>query len=119
MHVVRFVGALALSLAFMPGAGAQGLVNPATEKKIDALIAQMTLEEKVGQLNQYSSAFDVTGPAPSAGYQKVMYDQIRAGLVGSVINVTGAEATRKAQQIVVENTRLKIPMIFGLDVIHG
>ena len=56
MHLVRFTGALALSLAFIPGARAQGLVNPATEKKIDALLAQMTLEEKVGQLNQYSDA---------------------------------------------------------------
>ena len=119
MHVVRIAGALALSLAFIPGAGAQGLVVPATEKKIDALLAQMTLEEKVGQLNQYSSAFDVTGPAPSAGAQKVMYDQVRQGLVGSVLNVTGAEATRKMQQLAVENSRLKIPMIFGLDVIHG
>ena len=79
----------------------------------------MTLEEKVGQLNQYSSAFDVTGPAPSAGAQKAMYDQIRQGLVGSVLNVTGAEATRKMQQLAVENSRLKIPLIFGLDVIHG
>jgi len=119
MHLLRFTGALALSLAFIPGAGAQGLVNPANEKKIDALLAQMTIEEKVGQLNQYSSAFDVTGPAPSAGAQKVMYDQIRQGLVGSVLNVTGAEATRKMQQLAVENGRLKIPMIFGLDVIHG
>ena len=119
MHVVGFTGALALSLAFIPGAGAQGLVVPATEKKIDALLAQMTLEEKVGQLNQYSSAFDVTGPPPSAGAQKVMYDQVRQGRVGSILNVTGAEATRKMQQLAVENTRLKIPMIFGLDVIHG
>ncbi len=119
MHVVRFAGAVALSLAIIPGAGAQGLVVPATEKKIDALLAQMTLEEKVGQLNQYSSAFDVTGPAPSAGAQKVMYDQVRQGLVGSVLNVTGADATRKMQQLAVENSRLKIPMIFGLDVIHG
>ncbi len=119
MHVVRIAGALALSLAFIPGAGAQGLVVPATEKKIDSLLAQMTLEEKVGQLNQYSSAFDVTGPAPSAGAQKVMYDQVRQGLVGSVLNVTGAEATRKMQQLAVEGSRLKIPMIFGLDVIHG
>ena len=119
MHLVRFAGALALSVALIPGAGAQGLVVPATEKKIDALLAQMTLEEKVGQLNQYSSAFDVTGPPPSAGAQKVMYDQVRQGLVGSLLNVTGAETTRKMQQLAVENSRLKIPMIFGLDVIHG
>jgi beta-glucosidase len=109
-----------LALALVPrGAAAQGLVNAATEKKIDALLAKMTLDEKVGQLNQYSSPFDVTGPAPSQGAQKAAYDQIRNGLVGSMLNVTGADATRKAQQIAVENSRLKIPLIFGFDVIHG
>jgi beta-glucosidase len=98
---------------------AVGLVDPVTEKKIDALIAQMTLEEKVGQLNQYSSPFDVTGPAPSAGEAKAIYEQIRQGLVGSILNVTGAEASRKMQALAVENSRLRIPLIFGLDVIHG
>jgi beta-glucosidase len=119
MHVVRIAGALALSLAFIPGAGAQGLVNPATEKKIDDLLARMTLEEKVGQLNQYSSSLDLTGPAASPGNQKAAYEQVRTGLVGSLINVTGAEATRKAQQLALEGSRLKVPLIFGLDVIHG
>jgi len=109
---------LALALVAR-GAGAQALADPRTEKKIDALLSQMTLEEKVGQLNQYSSPFDVTGPAPSAGAQKLAYEQIRKGLVGSMLNITGAEATRKAQQLAVENSRLKIPMIFGYDVIHG
>ena len=114
------LAAALLALALVPrGAGAQALADPRTEKKIDALLSQMTLEEKVGQLNQYSSPFDVTGPAPSAGAQKLAYEQIRKGLVGSMLNVTGAEATRKAQQLAVENSRLKIPMIFGYDVIHG
>jgi beta-glucosidase len=114
------VAAGLLALALVPrDAGAQALVNPVTEKKIDALLAQMTLEEKVGQLNQYSSPFDVTGPAPSQGAQKMAYEQIRTGLVGSMLNVNGAEATRKAQQLAVENSRLKIPLIFGYDVIHG
>jgi len=109
-----------LALALVPrDLTAQSLVNPATEKKIDALLAQMTLEEKVGQLNQYSSPFDLTGPAPSQGAQKTAYEQIRTGLVGSMLNVNGAEATRKAQQLAVENSRLKIPLIFGYDVIHG
>jgi beta-glucosidase len=109
-----------VALALVPrGAGAQALVNPATEKKIDVLLAQMTLEEKVGQLNQYSSPFDVTGPPPSQGAQKMAYEQIRTGLVGSMLNVNGAEPTRKAQQLAVENSRLKIPLIFGYDVIHG
>jgi beta-glucosidase len=79
----------------------------------------MTLEEKIGQLNQYSSVFDVTGPAPTQGREKEIYDQIREGLVGSMLNVTGAEATRKAQQLAVEGSRLHIPLIFGYDVIHG
>ena len=109
---------LALALVAR-GSGAQALADPRTEKKIDALLSQMTLEEKVGQLNQYSSPFDVTGPAPSAGAQKLAYEQIRKGLVGSMLNITGAEATRKAQQLAVENSRLKIPTIFGYDVIHG
>jgi beta-glucosidase len=120
MRVTRLVDAFVVSLVLIPTAlSAQGLVSPATEKKIDALLAQMTLEEKVGQLNQYSSGLDLTGPAASPGNQKVAFDQIRTGLVGSLLNVTGAEATRKAQQLALEGSRLKIPLIFGLDVIHG
>jgi beta-glucosidase len=120
--ILAFVLAVPAALPAAPEAGATavaGLVSPATEKKIDVLLAQMTLEEKIGQLNQYSSQFDVTGPAPSAGAAKAMYEQIRQGLVGSILNVNGAEASRKMQQLAVENSRLKIPMIFGLDVIHG
>jgi beta-glucosidase len=112
--------ALALPLALLasptpaaPRAGA------AAERWIDALLARMTLEEKIGQLNQYSSRFDLTGPAPAAEADRERYEQIRQGRVGSLLNVVGAEATRKAQQLAVENSRLRIPMIFGLDVIHG
>jgi beta-glucosidase len=101
------------------GASAQGLMDAAVEKRIDALLAQMTLDEKVGQLNQYSSNLDLTGPPPTEGAQKQVVDQIRQGRVGSLLNVVGAEATRKAQQLAVEGSRLKIPLIFGLDVIHG
>ena len=94
-----FIGAALLALALVPRAPAQPLADPQTEKKIDALLAQMTLEEKVGQLNQYSNPLDLTGPAAAAGHQKAAYDQIRSGLVGSMLNVNGAEATRKAQQL--------------------
>jgi len=108
----------------LPFLAAPALAAPApqaadVEASIDALLARMTLEEKVGQLNQYASAFDVTGPAPSEGAQRTVYDQIRQGLVGSMLNVTGAEATRKAQQLAVEGSRLHIPLVFGYDVIHG
>jgi beta-glucosidase len=116
----RLVRAILLSSVLAaPTLVAQTLVTPDVETKIDALLAQMTLEEKVGQLNQYSSALDLTGPAPQAGAQKQQYDHVRQGLVGSLLNVTGAEATRKAQQLAVEGSRLEIPLMFGLDVIHG
>lgn len=118
-----FVLALCLALpALVPAAPPSGtayLVSPATEKKIDLLLAKMTLEEKVGQLNQYSNPLDLTGPAAAAGAQKRAYDEIRTGLVGSMLNVNGAEATRKAQELALSGSRLKIPMIFGYDVIHG
>ncbi len=123
MNRRKLLAAAALAVfALLVPAGptaAQSLVDPATEKKIDDLLARMTIEEKAGQLNQYSSSFDLTGPAPSAGGQKAVYEQIRTGLVGSMLNVIGAEATRKAQQLAVENSRLRIPLIFGYDVIHG
>ena len=111
---MRLAAALLFSSTLVPYALAEGLVTPETEKKIDALLARMTLEEKVGQLNQYSSGFDLTGPAPTAGTSKERYDQIRGGLIGSMLNVVGAEPTRRAQQLAVESSRLKIPMIFGL-----
>jgi beta-glucosidase len=98
---------------------AQNLIDPAIEAKIDSLMAKMTLEEKVGQLNQYSSFYDVTGPAPEEGQDQQRYEYVRNGLVGSMLNVIGAEATRKAQELAVEGTRLGIPLIFGFDVIHG
>ncbi|UCF35703.1 MAG: beta-glucosidase BglX [Acidobacteriota bacterium] len=97
---------------------AQPLVNPDTESKIDALLGKMTLEEKIGQLNQYSSTFDVTGPAPERGSSRERYEQIRNGLVGSMLNVVGFEATRRAQELAL-GSRLGIPLVFALDVIHG
>jgi beta-glucosidase len=121
MHrsICRAVVVLAVATLVPAALPAAGLVNPETEKKIDALLAQMTLEEKAGQLNQYASGLDLTGPAPSTGTNKERYDQIKSGLIGSMLNVLGASATRKAQQLAVENSRLKIPLLFGYDVIHG
>jgi beta-glucosidase len=95
------------------------LIDSEIESRIDSLLERMTLEEKIGQLNQYSATFDITGPAPDEGGDKVRYEQIRIGQVGSMLNVTGAEATRSAQKLAVEKSRLGIPLIFGFDVIHG
>jgi len=94
-------------------------MDPAIEAKIAGLLLQMTLDEKMGQLNQFTSRWEMTGPAPQGSNEQQMLEMIKSGLVGSILNVTGAEATRKAQTLAVENSRLKIPMIFGYDVIHG
>lgn len=95
------------------------LIKPDIEQKIDTLLSKMTLEEKVGQMNQYSGNWDVTGPLPEGEDFEKRYEAIASGRVGSMLNVVGAEATREAQKIAVENSRLGIPLIFGYDVIHG
>ncbi len=87
--------------------------------RVDRLLAEMTLEEKIGQLNQYTGRWEMTGPAPENDYAQTGLEMIKSGKVGSLLNVTGAEATRNAQQLAVENSRLGIPLIFGYDVIHG
>ncbi len=87
--------------------------------KVEKLLAQMTLEEKVGQMNQYNGFWDVTGPAPSEGDARNKYEHLKKGWVGSVLNVHGVEKVRELQKLVVEESRLGIPLIFGFDVIHG
>lgn len=92
---------------------------PSIDQRIDALLSQMTLEEKIGQMNQYSGFWDVTGPAPKSGSAAQQYEHLRKGYVGSILNVHGVENVRKIQQIAVEESRLGIPLIIGFDVIHG
>ncbi|MBN2371277.1 MAG: beta-glucosidase BglX [Vicinamibacteria bacterium] len=94
------------------------LTNPETEKRIDSLLERMTLQEKVGQLVQYSDVFN-TGPAADNDRNRRRNERIRTGQIGSLLNVTGAQATRETQKLAVEGSRLRIPLIFGLDVIHG
>ena len=87
--------------------------------KVETLLQKMTLEEKVGQLNQYNGSWDLTGPQPQGGEGQEKYAQIREGMVGSMLNVLSVEATQEAQKLAVENSRLGIPLLFGYDVIHG
>ncbi|MDC8005153.1 beta-glucosidase BglX [Aureisphaera galaxeae] len=89
------------------------------EKKVDSLLSIMTLEEKIGQMNQYNGFWNVTGPAPQGGDAAKKYDHLRKGYVGSMLNVRGVEQVRAVQKIAVEETRLGIPLIIGFDVIHG
>ena len=89
------------------------------DKKIDLLVKKMTLDEKIGQLNQYSGFWDVTGPVPTEGGSAKKYQDLKAGLVGAMLNVNGVKNVYKLQKIAVEETRLGIPLLFGYDVIHG
>jgi beta-glucosidase len=88
------------------------------EEKIDSVLSLMTIEEKVGQMIQYNGSWDVTGPATGNTNEKKL-ENLKNGLVGSMLNVVSVKHTREAQRIVMENSRLKIPLIFGYDVIHG
>jgi len=89
--------------------------TPEIERKVEALLKQMTLAEKVGQLNQYSYGAP-TGPG--TGRSKVE-EAIQRGEIGSFLNVTDPALSNRLQHLAMEQSRLKIPLIFGLDVIHG
>ncbi len=82
---------------------------------VDSLMAQMTIEEKLGQLNLPVTGDIVTGQAQSSD----IAGAIRAGRVGGLFNLKGSEAIREIQRIAVEESRLGIPLVFGMDVIHG
>ena len=86
---------------------AQQATNADIERKVDDLLQKMTLEEKAGQLTQ------LAGDAPEA------LAAVRKGEIGSLLGVLGAEKTNAAQHAALDNSRLKIPLIFGFDVIHG
>jgi beta-glucosidase len=89
------------------------------DTKVDSVLQLMTLEEKIGQLNQYNGFYEITGPTPKEGQAAKKYDDLKKGLVGSMLNVRGVKDVRSLQKIAVEQTRLGIPLLFGFDVIHG
>ncbi|QSW88878.1 beta-glucosidase BglX [Flavobacterium endoglycinae] len=89
------------------------------EDRISLLMKEMTLEEKVGQMNQYNGSWDVTGPKPESGSNEEKYNNIKKGWVGSMLTIRGVKQVRAAQKIAVEESRLGIPLLFGFDVIHG
>ena len=93
------------------------LTNRTAETRfVDSILARMTLAEKLGQLNQPTGAGIETGPG---GERATRMAALRRGGIGSFLNVVGADTTRALQRIAVEETRLHIPLVFGLDVIHG
>ena len=96
-------------------AGLAGLDLRPAAAQVAELIAAMTLDEKIGQLTILSADLAVTGPTVGGNVDA----DLRAGRAGSLFNLWGREAVRAAQRIAVEETRLGIPLFFGLDVIHG
>lgn len=104
-----------ITISFSAIAQVKTQQNTVMDQYISALMQKMTLEEKIGQLNLPSIGFDVTGPVLSQGVE----EKIRKGLVGGVFNTYTPLAVRKLQQLAVNETRLKIPLLFGYDVIHG
>ena len=85
------------------------------DQKVDSVLKLMTLEEKVGQMNQYNGPWAATGPLTN---DDNLLSQIKEGKVGSMLNVTGVARTKDLQQLALQS-RMKIPLLFGQDVIHG
>jgi len=115
---------LAIATSFLSTAHAQsgspaavrgGINDPSLDAKVEALLRKMTLDEKVGQLVQYSSG-QPTGP----GTGRTDYDDMIAkGQIGALFNISAARDVNRFQHIAVEKSRLHIPIVFGMDVIHG
>ncbi|WP_107097182.1 glycoside hydrolase family 3 N-terminal domain-containing protein [Streptomyces sp. NBRC 110028] len=100
-----------------PGPGEGPTAEPAPyEAKVQALLGRMTVEEKLGQLQQLAWTGD-TGPG--GGQTAAAEKAARQGRLGSVLNIYGAKSTNALQRMAVEESRLGIPLVFGLDVIHG
>lgn len=85
------------------------------DQKVEALLRQMTLEEKIGQLNQYTGDNAATGPITINPNKQT---EIKQGLIGSMLNILETKYTRQYQELAMQS-RLKIPLLFGQDVIHG
>jgi beta-glucosidase len=113
MKLVRSVIALLLLVLTLSSLPVSAQVRPRDiENKINALLARMTLAEKLGQLQQ------LDGEA-NGNFRPEHRDLVRQGLLGSTLNVRGVQLTNELQAIAVKESRLKIPLIFGFDVIHG
>jgi beta-glucosidase len=96
-------------------ASAQKPHDPKMDAYVSNLMSKMTIDEKIGQLNLPAIGFDITGPVLSQGVE----EKIQLGLVGGVFNTYTPSAVRKLQAYAITKTRLKIPLLFGYDVIHG
>jgi beta-glucosidase len=118
MNVKSYIfktGIVLISFILIGQVGVSQVSNAKGKDRVGELMKKMTLEEKIGQLNQLSVGFDVTGPVVS----KNVDQKISSGMVGSVLNIYTPNAVRKLQELAVNKSRLHIPLLFGYDVIHG
>ena len=105
-----------LAAAFLSAVAVQAQKSPQDmDRFIDALMKKMTVEEKIGQLNLPVSGEIVTGQAKNSDVAK----KVEQGLVGGLLNLKGVEKIRDVQKLAIEHSRLGIPLLFGMDVIHG
>ncbi|MBS4056264.1 MAG: beta-glucosidase BglX [Bacteroidales bacterium] len=113
----RFLAALLLSISTLifSCTGPVPMVVNNLDRQVDSVLSLMTLNEKIGQMTLYTSDMDQTG----AFVRKEYEEDIKYGRVGSIFNAYGADYTRKLQDLAIKNTRLRIPLLFGYDVIHG
>jgi beta-glucosidase len=114
-----YLGLLVMFFACQQGPNNEKESLKELDQEVEELLSKMTLEEKIGQMNQYSGFMDFTGPQPNEGKAANKLEQIKKGLVGSMLNVHGVKNIKAVQKIAVEESRLGIPLIFGFDVIHG
>ena len=109
----RWVSCLLLVVSFLSSLNAQNkpLTNEQVNVRVEELLGQMTLDEKIGQMTQVAGGFSTGPEKPEA--------LIRKGIDGSVLWLTDIAEMNRLQHIAVEQTRMHIPILFGLDVIHG
>jgi beta-glucosidase len=115
MRIGRFLLTAVITASAFTAMAAPQADKDKMDQFIDNLMRKMTLQEKIGQLNLPVSGEIVTGQAKSSD----VAGKIRKGQVGGLFNVKGVENIREVQKIAVEQSRLKIPLLFGMDVIHG
>ncbi len=111
----NLITTLAIVISLQAVAQTQSSADAKMNQFINALMAKMTLDEKIGQLNLPGAGDITTGQASSSGIAQ----KIKEGKVGGLFNIKSVTKIKEVQRIAVEESRLKIPLLFGMDVIHG